>query len=924
MAIFSRRGEVPTSVDWALEGFSSPGRRLSFTWASGAHQMDDDFRQMLFGMTVAAASVDSDEWSRWCKSTKNWLADDFWQSRRSTRGDLNTSSYSWAAEVRGWIERTLRPQWQHEKGPVTLLCAFLNKKYIQYEVRTLSPQSSSMYHFLQRTDVQGAEWAEISLSWGGPTRGYHFWLISSNPEVDKEALVKAAGGTKGETWAPELMTTLRHQRAPAEFNATLWIAGPRDQLRAALELETAPSRSAIPDIEAAPARGEVWPDPTASLLPPKTPTQPDMLSSQPDIKSGRHPGTAVSTPRPAEPKGFHDNHESRPAKPKAARVGDETVARPSRGSAGKRAPSAQAATGIYLWNSETVQTASLIEKGRDRNINQDHARVWELEKEARQYAAGRSAPVPAGLESAQPQGYEMQRQVYQAELEKYQRHGILLVLADGVGGAAAGQLASSIVGQRLGELYYEAMQGDYDRTGRAADPLDALRAGLENINREFRGFNAAQPRDERRFTTVVCLVILDDQAHIAWLGDSQAFLFRTGQKLHETAPEMWRDAQGSGPWVLGDLSEESDDHIRVDRWDLGPEDTLLLCSDGLTRALSPAAIGRELAGEGEPSRLAHRLWRAADTPQRTDDTSFIIARRSAGLTAAEPALPAVANAVAAAAGAKSAKAPTQTPPPAAAATSPTAEQGKKRGSRLVIWILLLLAVIVAAAALAFAFLLPRLNLSREQSTPASVAVRASPTHQLPVSPKPAQPIIITPVDPTNTPEPTATATPTPTATATPTSTTTRTPTSTPRPTRTPTPAPAVNATQTTGTATGLAKPTLLEPPDMWVYKVGQEQQITFRWTADPALTDADCYDWQVESTEQATPVRAAFETNLTETSITRPLTSFVQRGPFRWQVRIVRKTAQGSSAVGPWSEWRYFRIDAQSESPTATPERPKG
>ena len=105
---------------------------------------------------------------------------------------------------------------------------------------------------------------------------------------------------------------------------------------------------------------------------------------------------------------------------------------------------------------------------------------------------------------------------------------------------------------------------------------------------------------------------------------------------------------------------------------------------------------------------------------------------------------------------------------------------------------------------------------------------------------------------------------------------------------------------------------------MLVYKVGQEQQITFRWTAEVALTGADYYEWRVESTEQATPFSVAFETNLTETRIERPLTSFVQRGQFRWQVRIARKNAKGGSTFGPWSDPRTFRIDEQSQPP-ATP-----
>lgn len=930
MVSLLRHGESLTPLEWTLGDFSDPRRRLSFTWASDIHQLEDNFRQMLFGMTVSAPSINRDEWSLCCRTVAEKLANDFWQPRQTSRGDLSTLSFSWATQVHDLTEAILRPRWLREEEPATLLCAFLNKKTVFYVLRTTSsPQSPPTSSFLRRTALPNTEWTEITGSAGYPPQGWHLWLISGYPEADKRALEEATEGARGGEWIPERVKALRLQLPTTEFAGALWIAGPRAALDAGLRSDTPEARVAISGAETGSTRVEPRPEPPQSIPPGP---RPDMVSPQRDTEWGKHllPTNPRSTLKDdasgaVSRTGFHDSRESRPAKPKAARAGDETVARPAPGTSSKRVLSAHAAIGSNLWNPESVQTASLIEKGRERKINQDHARVWELGKEARQYVFGGSPPVPDGLEEFQRQAYEMQKLAYQAENEKYQRYGILLVLADGVGGAAAGQLASSIVGQRIGELYYEAMQRHYEQTGQVADPLEVLRAGLEDINGEFREFNASRQREERRFTTVVCVAILDNQAHVAWLGDSQAFLFRAGQKLQETEPEIWRDQEGTGPWVLGDPSETSDEHIRVTRWNLEPSDTLLLCSDGLTRVLQPPAIAHELAqvSASDPDHLARQLWRAADTPQRTDDTSFIIARRSAGSAAAEPTPPISSKAATSTTPTQSTTAQTAASARTLPATSGPTEPHPRAQSRGWAKLLTILAIFLMLAATAYVVWRLRSNPSPAPSpTQASVGARVSPTPRPSITQRPGK-TIIGPVDPTNTPEPTATPTNTPTATATATSTATRTPTSTPKPTRTPTPAPAATATLASGTATEPAKPTLLEPPDMWVYKVGQEQQITFRWTAEAALTGADYYEWQVESTEQTPFVVAAFKTDLTEPSIMRPLTGFTQRGQFRWQVRIARKTAQGSSTFGPWSEPRTFRIDDPNGPSTPEPPKPK-
>jgi protein phosphatase len=168
------------------------------------------------------------------------------------------------------------------------------------------------------------------------------------------------------------------------------------------------------------------------------------------------------------------------------------------------------------------------------------------------------------------------------------RRGVLAVVADGMGGHSAGEVASELAVDAVHRAYYET----------AGDPGDALAGALETANRTIFASASAEKKLAGMGTTCVALSICGDEAHAASVGDSRIYLIRAGGIYQMTA-----DDSAVGEMVAKGLltRAEARHHaernvilralgthgdVKVSRWEQplpGREgDTFLLCSDGLT------------------------------------------------------------------------------------------------------------------------------------------------------------------------------------------------------------------------------------------------------------------------------------------------------------------------------------------------------
>ncbi len=200
----------------------------------------------------------------------------------------------------------------------------------------------------------------------------------------------------------------------------------------------------------------------------------------------------------------------------------------------------------------------------------------------------------------------------------------LLAVADGVGGRPAGDVASRLA---IATLL------DYVRQGQRTPEPELLADAVEAANVAIRRVAAQAPDCQSMATTLTACLIRDRQAHFAHIGDSRAYLLRHGdcQRLTEdhtmaglrrkpgvSAPPASRAllaALGLNSWVGADIFSHA----------LCAGDVLLLCTDGVTRAISQ----EELAGVGgSASPLAERcqiLLNLADERGGEDNATVILA-----------------------------------------------------------------------------------------------------------------------------------------------------------------------------------------------------------------------------------------------------------------------------------------------------------
>lgn len=220
-------------------------------------------------------------------------------------------------------------------------------------------------------------------------------------------------------------------------------------------------------------------------------------------------------------------------------------------------------------------------------------------------------------------------------------HVPLLAVADGMGGHAAGEVASSLAIARLGA--WSARLVEAVAAARSDGPLDPVR---ETLERAFQDAHSAVQTEAKvrgtpgMGTTLIAAAVAGGRAIVAHVGDSRAYLFRGGT-LHaltmdhslamlryqrgelswdeaETHPDRHRIYQAIGPAV--DLD------IAIGELELADDDILLLCSDGLSGLVVPGDISAMLAAGGGLEAAAETLVDAANAAGGTDNISVILAR----------------------------------------------------------------------------------------------------------------------------------------------------------------------------------------------------------------------------------------------------------------------------------------------------------
>lgn len=193
----------------------------------------------------------------------------------------------------------------------------------------------------------------------------------------------------------------------------------------------------------------------------------------------------------------------------------------------------------------------------------------------------------------------------------YVTNGYAMLVADGMGGMAAGEVASSLALTKLVELLVDtsdwvlALQREQD-----------VLTVLERMTKRFRQLDETLRREADRDqtlqgmgTTLTVAAALSDDLIIGHVGDSRAYLLRDGELEQLTTDHTLaqalidagvanRDDPASRSMrhvltaAVGSLGEQVEPQIR--RFKLQPGDQLLLCTDGLTETVEDATINQVL------------------------------------------------------------------------------------------------------------------------------------------------------------------------------------------------------------------------------------------------------------------------------------------------------------------------------------------
>jgi protein phosphatase len=205
----------------------------------------------------------------------------------------------------------------------------------------------------------------------------------------------------------------------------------------------------------------------------------------------------------------------------------------------------------------------------------------------------------------------------------------LLAVADGMGGMAAGDVASNIVIGALAHL-------DEDVPSNA--PVDALRAAVEAANQQIRAAVDENPAMEGMGTTLTGMLFGGNRFGMVHIGDSRAYLLRDSEfgqiTRDDTYVQLLVDEGRITPEEANTHPQKSLLMRALDGRDADPEysvrqavpgDRYLLCSDGLSGVVSDETIAATMREYADPNQCAERLIQLALRGGGPDNITVIIA-----------------------------------------------------------------------------------------------------------------------------------------------------------------------------------------------------------------------------------------------------------------------------------------------------------
>ncbi len=206
----------------------------------------------------------------------------------------------------------------------------------------------------------------------------------------------------------------------------------------------------------------------------------------------------------------------------------------------------------------------------------------------------------------------------------------IFVVADGMGGAQAGEVASKAAAEA------------FDRDLPEAPPERVLRETIEAANRQIHDLARSDPSRAGMGTTITAAIVdaQGEEVGIGHVGDSRAYRLRSGKlerltRDHSLVEEMRRKGQITDEQaedhpqrsiITRALGPEPDVEVDVQTVPASPGDVFMLCSDGLTTMVDEERIAAVLSGAGSMDEAVRALVDAANRAGGRDNITALAFR----------------------------------------------------------------------------------------------------------------------------------------------------------------------------------------------------------------------------------------------------------------------------------------------------------
>jgi protein phosphatase len=220
----------------------------------------------------------------------------------------------------------------------------------------------------------------------------------------------------------------------------------------------------------------------------------------------------------------------------------------------------------------------------------------------------------------------------------------LFVVADGMGGHAAGEIASKVAVDSINEFVCltsgdEEITWPFGLDDTISYDGNRLKTAVRFANRKVLEATKEKSEYEGMATTVAAVLVDGAIANIAHVGDSRIYLFRDGNLEQLTSDHSWVNEQLQSGIISAEqarthplrnvvtraLGGKADLQVDMQTHEAKAKDLLLLCSDGLTTMVPDEHIARILAeATGDVDKAAESLVAEANARGGEDNISVLI------------------------------------------------------------------------------------------------------------------------------------------------------------------------------------------------------------------------------------------------------------------------------------------------------------